>query len=144
MAHHVKTVLQQLIRTEHNWKLELLKKWPIIMGSMHDKVTVEKITDDMIVLGVYDSCWLQELYLLSDLLLTTINKNLENHHIKTIRFKQAGIKQKKNSTTVTEPRIEQPITLRSHEEQALARITDPVLATALKNFLVRCYQEKKK
>lgn len=144
MAHHVKTLLQNLIRTEKSWKLQLLEKWPIIMGSLHDKVTIEKLTDDMIVLGVYDSCWLQEMYLLSDLLLTTINKNLENHHIKTIRFKQAGIKQKKNSIATPMSVFEQPVALRSHEEQALARITDPVLASALKNFLVRCYREKNK
>lgn len=144
MSQHVKTFLTSLIRTESNWKLDLLKKWPTIMGQLHNKVTIEKITDDMIVLGVTDSCWLQELYLLSDLILSSINKNLENHCIKTIRFKQAGTKTEKKIAKIDKPFIEQTITLRTHEEQALARIQDPVLQEALKKFLVRCYQEKNK
>lgn len=144
MAQHVKTFLHNFIRAEKSWKLELLQKWPTIMGTLHEKVTVEKITDDMIVLGVTDSCWLQELYLLSELLLTTINKNLENHHIKTIRFTQAGVKQKKKSAPINAPVFEQPVVLRQYEEQALSRIQDPVLQEALKNFLIRCYREKKK
>lgn len=142
MAQHVKALLNSLIRVEKSWKLELFQKWPTIMGTLHDKVTIVKITDDMIVLGVTDSCWLQELYLLSDLILTTINKNLENHRIKTIRFVQAGIKQKKNDPQKPTPILEQPVVFRSYEEEALLRVKDPVLQEALKNFLIRCYREK--
>jgi hypothetical protein len=112
------------------------------MGALHDKVTVEKLTDDMIVLGVIDSCWLQELYLLSNLILTSINKSLENHQLKTVRFKQAGSKPKQKKQEVPVPLREITVTLRSHEQKALNAITDPDLQSALHHFLIRCYREK--
>ena len=119
------------------------------MGALAKRVVIEKIFDDMIVLGVPDSCWLQELYLLGPTILQTINQSLDSPRIKEIRFKQAGrtppCAQKSTGFSKLSPdkRAPSTILLSSAERKRLAEITDPELRTALEAFLIRCHRERK-
>src|SRR5437762_7574752 len=92
MAVYLKDVLHAVINPEKNWKTDLLYKWNEIVGPLHNKVRIEKIHDDTLILGVFHSCWMQELYLLSPLLIKTINEKLDQPYIKQLRFKHIGIK----------------------------------------------------
>lgn len=144
MTNHIKTLLHPFLQSKKsNWKIRLLKEWTTIMGSLAQNVIITKIYNDTIILGVYDSCWLQELYLLSPTLLATINQSLDQPRIKQIRFKQVGRTDKKNHPA--EKKIEENIPSRAltHTEQvALNRIKNESLRTALQSFLMRCYREK--
>lgn len=143
MIKTIKTLVHTVFSNQQNWKLELLKHWPTILGNLKTKVYLEKIGEDTLVLSVADSCWLQEIYMLSPLLLETINKKLDAPRIKHLRFKKVGIKkkqlQKKAPVTKPNARTIRPLTLK--EEQALQKVKDPVLRTALSDFLHRCRQE---
>ncbi|HLJ31395.1 MAG TPA: DUF721 domain-containing protein [Candidatus Babeliales bacterium] len=142
MAIYLKDILQSLIHPEKNWKTDLLYKWNEIIGPLHTKVRIEKILDDTLILGVFHSCWMQELYLLSPLLIKTINEKLDQPYIKQLRFKHIGIKQHKQTShkpTITKKKKE--VILTKQDECILAKINDPVLREALKAFRIRCYQE---
>ena len=142
MAADLKELLQTLINPKNNWKTDLLFRWRDIIGSLHSKVRIEKIYDDVIVLGVIHSCWMQELYLLSPLLIKTINEKLDQPYIKEIRFKQMGAKKsKKNSSAPTITKKSKAVTLTKEDERTLAQIADPTLREVLKAFRIRCYQE---
>ncbi len=126
------------------WKIKLLEQWPRIVGPLASKVTIEKIYEDAILLGVYDSSWMQELYLLSPTLLQTINQNLDQPRIKKVRFKLIGKKKNKKTTTIAKPKNKvQTITLTNVEQATLERIEDPQLRSVLEKFLIRCYREKR-
>ena len=104
---------------------------------------MEKIHEDTLILGVQDSCWLQELYLLSNMLLKSINQTLDQPRIKHLRFKTIGIKkEKQRRVNVKKERCFIPVVLNSCETKALQEVKDPELKKALENFLIRCYQEK--
>ncbi len=122
-----------------------MKKWPEIVGQLASKVTIEKIYAESVTLGVYDSYWMQELYLLSPTLVETINRNLDQHRIKQVRFKLVRKKEQKKKKSTATIHKDEPltITLTPTERNALERITDPDLRAALQSFLIRCYQEKK-
>jgi len=142
MAIYLKEILQTIINPEKNWKTDLLYRWNEIVGPLHTKVRIEKIHDDILVLGVFHSCWMQELYLLSPLLIKTINEKLDQPYIKQLRFKHIGIKQHKQKKTESFTiKKKKEILLTKQDECALAKITDPVLRDALKSFRIRCYQE---
>jgi hypothetical protein len=142
MAIYLKELLHALINPEKNWKTDLLYRWNDIIGSLHSKVRIEKIYDDTLILGVFHSCWMQELYLLSPLLIKTINEKLDQPHIKEIRFKHVGLKNlKKTSTTPTAAKKKKEIILTKEDERTLAKVADPALRDALKAFRIRCYQE---
>jgi hypothetical protein len=142
MAIYLKDILQSLIHPEKNWKTDLLYKWNEIIGPLHTKVRIEKILDDTLILGVFHSCWMQELYLLSPLLIKTINEKLDQPYIKQLRFKHIGIKQHKQiSHKPTIIKKKKEIILTKQDECILAKINDPVLREALKAFRIRCYQE---
>lgn len=141
MTKKIKEVLPSLLKTD-NWKLTLLSEWHTIFGPLSTKVHLEKIHEDILVLGVQDSCWLQELYLLSPLLLKTINETLDQPRIKQLRFKTIGIKKQKQSVNQKKMNIKRDVTLSATELKALQKVQDPQLEQALKNFLIRCYQER--
>lgn len=147
MATHIKSLLSPLLqKKESNWKIGLFKKWSEIMGTLSTHVSIEKIQDDSIILGVQNSSWLQELYLMGPTILETINKSLDQPRFKTIRFKQRGIKvpKKKEQKRTASTFWNAPVTISESEERALNRIEDPDLKEVLHTFLVRCHREKKR
>jgi hypothetical protein len=143
MIKEIKKVLPNILAYNSNWKFELLTKWHTIFGPLSSKIHLEKVEDDTLILGAQDSCWLQELYLLRPMLLKTINQTLDQPRIKHLRFKTIGIKKEKQRPKLPpKERCTKTVNLNAHELNALQDIKDPELQRALKNFLVRCYQEK--
>lgn len=145
MTNHIRTLLSPFLHAKKtDWKVKLLSEWEHVMGPMAQHVTIIKIYDDTVMLGVYDSSWLQELYLLSTMIIDNINRNLDVPRIKQLRFKQI-----KRSTTSARPlpsapfeRESAPIVLTSVEQRALDRVANEHLRTVLKSFLVRCHRER--
>ncbi len=138
----MKHLLHDLFDHKENWKITLLKNWPDILGNLSTKVHLEKINNDSLVLGISDSCWLQELYMLSPLLIRTINKKLDEPRIKSLRFKKVGIKKETKKRAVERkkaPFIAPPLSPK--EKKALANIKDPDLYKEIQSFLRRCQQE---
>ncbi len=144
MALAVKNILEELLSHHNNWQLQLLQQWPSIVSSIKTKVHLLKIDHDTLTIGVQDSCWMQELYLLSPLLITTINQKLDQPRIKQIRFKALGIPERKPATSknITTAKHVRTVTLSATEQATLAAISDEQLRVALKNYLIRCYQER--
>ncbi len=144
MTLHIKSILHTLVSPHNSWKHQLLQNWHTIFGNLSTKITLEKIYDNTLVLGVLDSCWMQELYLLSPLLLNKINENLDQPYIKQVRFKQTGIKKENKKLTMQRTAIsKKQFSLSPIEERALKKINDPQLRNALKAFRIRCQQESK-
>ena len=142
MALYLKELLHAIIHPEKNWKTDLLYRWRDIIGSLNSKVRIEKIYDDTLILGVFHSCWMQELYLLSPLLIKTINEKLDQPYIKQIRFKHVGLKElQKNKAQYSPTKKKKDVQLTKEDECTLAKIADPALRSALKAFRIRCYQE---
>jgi hypothetical protein len=140
----IDAIIPNLFDQEHQWKYQLLSNWRNIFGTMSDKLYLERINNDVLILAVYDACWMQELYSLSPLLLDTINKTFDKPYIKQLRFKRAGIRPKKEQkNTGYEKHVTyKPYTLTYQEERALASVKDTQLAKALRDFLTRCYNEQ--
>lgn len=145
MFKSLKSVLSSSFKISKNsWKTKLIAEWPTIIGNLHDKMTLEKVYEDFVVIGVYEASWLQELYMLSAVLIKTINSHLEQPYIKKIRFKHATRTTrkhplKKTMTYSTEPRKKS--ILNSLEAKALLKIKDKDTREALHSFLSRCKEK---
>ncbi len=138
-------MLNDLLKSafQKNWKTKLLTDWPMIMGNLTSRVSIEKIYDTSLVLGVNDTSWLQELYLLTPVIIKTINAHLEKPYITSLRFQQ-GKTVKKIKPTVAKPvseKMKPPIPLTPQEKNALTSIKDPELKQVAQTFLHRCLEE---
>jgi hypothetical protein len=143
MAHKIEQLLDKILSWDQSWHQTLIRNWHTIIGPLHSKVQLEKIEAESLVLGVYDSCWMQELYLLTPLLLRTINQKLDQPRIKQLRFKTVGKhKTRQAATQTTAIKKAKTVELTKREKDALQQVEDPQLQEALKRFLIRCYQEK--
>ncbi|RTL07463.1 DUF721 domain-containing protein [Candidatus Dependentiae bacterium] len=138
----LKAIIDCLPFFKHNWKFTLLEQWPSIIGTLNNKVSVEKITDNSVVLGVADSCWIQELYLLSPLVQSLINKSLDKPRIQKIIFKQKNCSLKKNfetkNTFPKEKSSSSILPFSKKESAALINIQDDELRHFLTLFRNRC------
>jgi|SRR5579871_3580716 len=143
MTKQLKDLLPSLIKKEHHWQRMLLQQWSSIIGNLSTHVCLQKIHNDTLILGVYDACWMQELYMLSGLLIDTINKNLDQPRIKHLRFKIIAPRTLKKIISVPTTPPCKPIILTPREQRALDGIQDAQLREALQHFLIRCYKEKK-
>lgn len=143
MSTRIKSVINNLFASNAtSWQTYVLTNWKTIIGDLHTHVCVEKIENTTLVLGVHDSCMLQELYLLSSLLLERINKNLEKPYIKQIRLKMAthaapSVFKQKVPVLSKYKKLE----LSPAQERALEAIADVELRQALTAFFIRCNQE---
>lgn len=140
---HIKNIVTQIIKSsspEQNWKSSIMENWSEIIGSLASKVFIERIYQDTIILAVTDSCWMQELHLLSELIKTKINSALSQPRIKTIRFKYSTKKiMTQPKISVNEPLPFIPKPLSPQEQQALTCIQDQELSQALTRFLQKCH-----
>jgi hypothetical protein len=143
MSLQLKQLLQGVFKQE-NWKLQLLANWDTIVGNLADKMRVDKIEGNTLYIGVYQSSWMHELFLLSAVLKKTINNCLDKPRIKHIRLKYASKKEttKKKKIVISKQIIFEPISLSSKEEHALVNIKDDELKEALHSFLSRCHYQK--
>lgn len=139
---HIKDCLPNISLSNHqkNWKFQLMHEWSTIMGNLVSKVSIYKIYNDSIILGVSDSGWMQELYLLSNLIKQKINTVLDKPRIETIRFQyiSANKTPKTNSIPAPAPTIPDRL-LTTREKKALEKINDPELIQALTRLLQKCH-----
>jgi len=98
VAENISNVLSKILPQEHNWKIKLLQNWGSIIGHLKDKVRIEKIASNFIVLGVCHPAWAQELQLFSNVLKKKINSVLKEDRIQYIRFKTVTLNDESNSS----------------------------------------------
>lgn len=147
MARHISDLLSSISsQNTALWQYRLLDQWPTIIGDLGKNIVLQKINKDSIVLGVNDSCWLQELYLLSPLILDLVNKTLDQPYIKRIHFRlitRKKVVQKSNITTVSQKDSSDFVRrLSSQESTAIKKIDDSSLRSLLLHYRTRCQKQE--
>ena len=87
MAALLRDLVPQILQHNDEWRLTLLRHWNTIIGTLQTRVRLEKIYDDTLIIGVYESHWMHELHLFSSVLIDSINRYLGHERIAHLRFK---------------------------------------------------------
>lgn len=123
----------------HTWQMYLIQNWVTIMGNLHSRVCLEKIQGDTLVVGVYDSHWMQELFLLQSMLVDMINAHFDRPYVKNIRLKLAKQTEQVKKKKKIEKKIDTTETIITEQQQAaLACVKDEELQKVLSHFLKHC------
>jgi hypothetical protein len=143
MIKPLKHFLSALIPEHHLWKLELFKKWELIIGPhLKDKIFIERIDKGVLYLTASHPVWAQELLLLSPLLKEQINAQLSEQKITAIKFRSSPSRpvlikqQQKTVSPAPTPLV--PQKLNSHEYALLASLPSPELQSAIAAYFIRC------
>lgn len=143
MALAIKNLVDSLLKKQDDWRINLLQNWQTIIGALHNRIRLERIADNTVVIGVYESHWMQELYLLQRCILTSINKHLDQPRVVQLKFKL--VEQKKPKEPVKHISIPQaivmPVVLTFEQKKALCLIKDEQLRSYLTTYLSRCKAE---
>lgn len=146
MAEQITKFLNNFISPEYKWKAKLFENWQTIIGNLKDKAKIERIENNMLLIGVEHPAWAQELLFLSDFIKKRINNFLGKDYIKEIRFKvisfnkEISIKINKKNI-LTENHNKQSF-LNKTEINTLSVIKDQELKNLLKEFYFKCKTKK--
>lgn len=141
MAVLLKDYIERLISAEqHNWQMQLARRWPDMVGDLCTKMCLEKIEGNVLKVGVYDSHWIHELFMLAPTIVRMLNNNLGGNYLSSVRFvlKEKKMVMVKKSDTVKASY--KNIVLTAEQKTALQAITDAELRNLMKKFLIRCLQ----
>lgn len=150
MATHIAQLLEKFTTLPATqdpkfYHTKLLMQWSQIMGKVAEQARLERVYGQTLVLGVYDTAWMQELHWLSELLLEKVNQAIGKHYFTAIRLRYVNklpAKPSNDAKALTPPStiITPPIIIHKRELLTLNNISDPELRSALRNFLIRCRQ----
>jgi hypothetical protein len=147
MAQQLHVFLRNLFPVEHRWKVALFTRWKEIVGDLHSRVILEKITDDTLIFRVCHASWAQELHLLSPTITAKANAILNNKRIKHIRFRLEAV-QHERKTKPVEKNLDHlcqqtilPHCMSLQEQQHLKSIRNKELRDELASFYLRCKRQ---
>jgi Dna[CI] antecedent, DciA len=129
-----------LLVHEENWHVKLMRSWPDMVGDLHTKMALEKIEGSILKIGVYDSHWMHELFMLSPTIVRTINSKLGGNLVSALRFGLREKRQRKERAPKASLMHQKKILLSSQQLHILEAVTDSELRVLLKNYLIRCLQ----
>jgi len=145
----LQTIMQTLLEKEQeSWQTKLFRNWSLIVGSLHTKICLERINDNLLIVGVHDIHWMQELHCLAADLVATINHHLGNSYVTRVRFVPSRTqhrprnKPKQRIQPPVVPQQQQPKTvppaqLTASQQAALATLGDVQLQEILQELMQR-------
>lgn len=149
MAKLIKNLIYKVIPAEHHWKFILFKQWDLIIGTLKNRVTIEKIDGDTLYLSTTHPAWANEILLLAPLLKQKINTCLTSPKIRNIHLKASPNKAKSSIEMAkpmpSQPTAHQPIqsVLTPQEKTILAHLPDKTLQLVIANYFIRCKDQKR-
>ena len=119
----------------NDWQTRLAREWPNAVGTLSERMRLEQVKGTLLIVGVYDSHWISELFILAPRIIEEINRFLGENYVTQMRFVIANRtrfhKKTKTSENVTpKPRAR----MSSRQEKVLSSIKDRQLHDALEKF----------
>lgn len=141
MAVALTTLVAHFLKSDDaDWRLRLMREWATIVGGLHTKMRLEKIVHDTVVIGVYELHWMQELYMISAMIMQTINEKLGGQHVAKLRFVVADTQQRPFPARRALKKGDEVkvLPLTPQQEKTLEKINDTALRESLKKLWYRC------
>lgn len=113
------------------WHLELNQRFPEIFAQLTKHTKINKIYNDTLILEVYETSWLQELYMLSNIILKRLRVDFPQ--INKIKFIRSRRKFKKKLENKLIKNI-----ISNKEIKAVEKIKDKDLAKSLLSYYQIC------
>jgi hypothetical protein len=145
MSVQVRHLIAHIIPKQHRWKMDLFQQWNSIIGSLRDKVRIEKIVGDKLILGVIHPAWAQELFMMSHVIKDKVNNALKQERIKEVRVRAVDFAEATQKTANRKRQYDrlstttrEVISLSWSEKKALSGVDNKELREELRKFYIRC------
>lgn len=132
-------VLSSTLPQSSDWQTNLARNWQCAVGDLASRMRLERVKDKLLIVGVYDSHWISELFMLAPRIIEKINNFLGAPYVTQIRFVIANPKQKISKKQASNGEVLRPrAPMNARQEQVLASIKDGQLHDALEKFFYAC------
>lgn len=127
--------LGTLLSQKNDWRTYLAREWHKAVGALADRMRLESVKNDLLIVGVYDPHWITELHYLAPQIIQEINTFLGGSRITRLQF---VIATRKNETrkkiATTQQYRHKKASMSPHHIQILSSIKDGNLHDALEKF----------
>jgi hypothetical protein len=114
-----------------SWHYEFIKSWPTIARGLEEHLSIGNILKDTVTLEVHDSSWIQEVHLLSPVILNRIQQFYPAiQKIKVSKISKKRIAQKKEILSLNK--------ITDQEKNVVKIVKDKELAKALLSYYTIC------
>jgi hypothetical protein len=114
-----------------SWHYEFIKSWPTIARGLEEHLSIGKILKDTVTLEVHESSWMQEVHLLSPVILNRIQQFYPViQKIKVTKINKKRVTLKKENLSFNK--------ITDQEKNVVKIIKDKDLAKALLNYYTIC------
>ncbi len=90
--------IKKIVSKDCHWKIDLLQKWQKIASTPQNKIRIEAILDQTLVLGVPHPAIAHQLSMASDVLLEKIHKLVPNNPLKKLTFRIVNFTERPKET----------------------------------------------
>ena len=141
-------IVEKIVSKHNLWKIHVFQAWSKIMGGLKNKVKIEQIEGDSIILGVKHPAWGQEISFFSSTIKKRINEEIKETRIKSIKIKVCASFYKKQRlfTPVFEKKLDETIKedcMTISEHINLEAIKNNDLKNSMKMYYFLCKSKKK-
>lgn len=139
MAFSLQMLVANILEVDTDWRKQLVKEWRTIVGSLHARMRLERIVKDTVIIGVYEVHWMQELYMISGMILDAINQKLGGQYVAKVRFVVADkARDHQKKIVILSKKSENKKPLAAPQEAILKKIHDQKLQDVLSQLWYRC------
>lgn len=135
----LKELVNYVFPVQSDWRLLLVRLWPELVGDLHERMRLERIKGDVVIVGVFDACWIHELFMLSPTLITLINERLGGMYVRKLHFiltdRRVLLSRQKKIEIAGHKKT--GISMGSRHQQVLRTIKDEQLQKILETFFYR-------
>lgn len=139
MAFQLQSLLAGLLDVGDDWRKRLVKEWPALVGDLHTHMRFEKLSHDVLVIGVYDMHWMHELYMMAPMIVQAINEKLGGDYVAKVRF--VVVNKNEHARTAGAHKRDTHLNakpLADEQKKVLATVKDQQLQEVLSKLWYRC------
>ncbi len=134
----LKDLLGSTLPAQCDWQSRLAREWATALGDLHTRMRLERIQGTTVIIGVFDSHWIHELFMLSPLIIQTINTHLGKIYITHVRFIVANQRKKSTPKEKVPCQSHNRKTMSSRQELILRSVKDVQLQEILEKVFYHC------
>ncbi|MCL5436877.1 MAG: DUF721 domain-containing protein [Candidatus Dependentiae bacterium] len=124
----------RLLPSGRDWHTRLAREWHGAVGELAERMRLERVRGDLLIIGVYDLHWIAELYHLAPRIIEQINGFLGARYVAQLRFVVA-VRKAGKKREAAEVEAQKPVArLTARHEQVLSSIKDGQLHDVLEKF----------
>ncbi|MBN2267487.1 MAG: DUF721 domain-containing protein [Candidatus Babeliaceae bacterium] len=145
----LKELVARVVPKSRDWQTVLFAGWQFAVGDLHQHMRLERVDGSRLVVAVYDSHWMHELFMLAPAIIKAVNEYIGSPEVSHIKFTLARSRRRSSSLKENDSaKVKKDLgesresaarpQIGARHELVLRSVKDDELQEVLRGFFNRC------